>query len=92
MNFEVNDRVVAVGNDLFANVQPGEMGTIIRVEFDDTLAVRWDCYHEDAHDCNIPELCENGYGTYVGPNEIELLDIGDDLAADILSCSLEEII
>ena len=90
MKLYVGDRVMAVGGDLYGDVLVGEVGTVIAIEGDD-IYVKWDLFHEDAHDCGLPDICQNGYGTIVGEDEIELVDDADEDMPD-MSCYPEEVI
>ena len=90
MKFNVGDRVMAIGDDLWADVQVGELGTVIAIRGNE-IFVKWDRFHEDGHDCGCLDVCPSGYGTIVCKGEIELADDTDE-DTPYMSCHPEEVI
>lgn len=79
--FEIGDRVVAICDhpDHNEDVVHGCTGVVcdLYTDWDDNLrvGVRWDHEIEDGHRCN--GKCEDGYGWYVNPDQIELEGVSD---------------
>lgn len=86
-NFSLGDRVYALRDHPCDNrfIEAGDQGTICHCSDFGTLGVRWDYPNALAHHCQ--NHCEDGYGWYVHPNEIGIVDdtiVCDDLP-DIMS-------
>lgn len=75
MNFGIGDRVRCVaynpdGND---NIVPDTMGTIVCCLRYGTRKIGV-CWDEFIHGHNCDGECKNGYGWYVGENDVELIE------------------
>ena len=69
-SFKAGDRVVAT-EDGWADLKAGDKGTVLYVR--DTLAVRWD-RNIDGHDCQSRSKCPYGYGAFINPQNVVLLE------------------
>ena len=86
MIYYPGDRVVAVSRS-WANVRPGDTGTVLEQLDDASIAVRWDRY-VGGHSCKLVSstgMCEDGYGTYVYPRKLRPLNNDAGKEADMES-------
>lgn len=65
---------VEAATDLSFDVRTGDIGTIRDFKNDYIVAVEWDRY---VRGHRIGGLCEDGYGTYALPRELNVLDVED---------------
>ncbi len=91
MKYELGDRVVVVCNS-YASVHPGDTGTVIGI-YDTTLAIKWDTFHVSRHDCDLPDVCPDGYGTFVLESDVApLLEEDDELDGPVTQKMIEEVL
>lgn len=87
MKFVLGDRVQYNDDYLLYEEMRGETGTVLDEMDTGEVAVRWDRYDEERHDCG--GRCETGYGWYVPKLElIFLYDIEDNIG----NVHLEEVL
>lgn len=90
MKYELGDRVVAVSSNMYGDVQPGETGTVIEINFG--LSIKWDTFHSSRHDCYLPDICPDGYGTFVGESDVSLLVEDNELDGPVTQKMIEEVL
>ena len=69
-HFKEGDRVTAI-EDGWADLKAGDTGTVLYVG--DILSVRWD-RDVRGHNCARPLECPYGYGVFVKPQNVVLLE------------------
>ena len=69
-SFKRGDRVVST-EDGWADLKAGDTGTVLNVG--DILSVRWD-RNIDGHDCQSRSECPYGYGAFINPQNVVLLE------------------
>lgn len=89
--FYEGTRVVAVGVNMFGLVKRGDLGTVVSTG-GMALGIRWDTFHISRHNCQIPERCPCGHGTFVLPSEIKLAPEEDDLNDFMIHSLAEEVL
>lgn len=85
----VRARLDRKDEDFYADVHPGDVGTVVMSDSGDTsIGVDWG-HDVNGHDCNIG--LPYGNGTFVGCDDLELLSVIED-EMDIPSPDLEVVL
>lgn len=81
---KTGDRIVITNSNL-PHFKIGEMGTIVEIMQDThpDIGIVFDEYNNRRHD-NMG-TCEQGYGYYIYPNQLRVIDAGEGIEHDIQS-------